>query len=297
MIIASIDLGSNTAFLKIINTKNNQILVDKPALTRPAEDFAKNKFIKASKIMLLYSTLKEYKSLLEKYNVDIAKGVATAVFRDAVNGKDVIDFLKNEFNIDLSIISGEEEAFLSFLGASVDFKENKTYSLIDIGGRSTEISIIKNNQITDSFSYGIGAVSLFEEFFNKKNKYDEAIKCVSDILNSKKFNTNFDFCVAIGGIPTTFGSINKETENYDDNKVHLLNLSLNYIQEKTKEFSFYSFDDFKKVKGLDIKRADIVVSGGVILSEILKYLNKNNVILSVKTIRDGILEQIKRDLK
>ncbi|MBN2694649.1 hypothetical protein JXR93_08305 [bacterium] len=279
MNFGAIDLGSNTSFLKIVNSKKETAL-DKIFYTKTARGLDSKGFITAQKIFELDIFFAEVSELVKEFAPITVVGNATAVYRDAINGFDIISYFAKKYSLELSIIDGVKEAQLSFLGAKPDFIDYNNYFLIDIGGRSTEISFIEKNEITESFSFPFGVVS-----FDGKTKNH-----VFDELKKFKFSKKSQTFVGLGGVPTTIGTLEKGLSSFREDLIHLLELSPQQIYKWYDFFNNSSPDDIKHLDILDSRRADVVKSGSMILWAILDFFDAEKIVLSTKSLRDGIIE-------
>ncbi len=281
MNFGAIDLGSNTSFLKIVNERK-ETLLDKIFYTKTARGLNSTGFISVEKIFELDIFFAEISELVKQFSPITIIGNATAVYRDATNGADIINYFSKKYSLNLIIIDGKKEAQLSFLGAKNDFLNYDNYFLIDIGGRSTEISFIQNGDIFESFSFSFGVVS-----FDGKTKND-----VFKELNRFKFSKKSKIFVGLGGVPTTIGTLEKGLLSFKEDLIHLLELSPKQVE---KWYSFFNNSSQKDIENLDIldpKRRDVIKSGSMILLAILEFFDAEKIILSTKSLRDGIIEEI-----
>ena len=143
MIIASIDIGTNTILLLIAEiddiSKRISTLHDELRTPRLGRGLLANSPIKQEKVELLYKTLSEYKEIIAQYACDKIILTATNAFRIASNADELVKKINAELDLDITIVAGKDEARLSYLGAVSSFQDDDKYLVIDIGGGSTEI--------------------------------------------------------------------------------------------------------------------------------------------------------------
>ncbi len=294
-----IDLGTNTCRLFVAEVNNQKIIrryLKEVEIIKLGEDVDKNKFLLQSAIERALVTFKKYKKIADSMGVTEILAKATSATRDASNRDEFIDRIKREVGVNLSCISGEEEGTYTFRGASSFLKEN--ILLVDIGGGSTEL-ILGNSKDGIEYikSFDIGAVRLLEKFFlDEKNNEDygskrveaeEFIKNIFDdasILKGKNFTL-----VGVAGTATTQVSVKEEMEVYDTNRVHGYNLSLRDLEKNLKLFMSKDVEERKFIKGLHPKRAEVIISGTIILEYLMKYFDKKNLLISEYDILDGIM--------
>ena len=138
MRIASLDIGTNSVLLLITEIENSQIIPIREEIAIPqlGADLIDNHYITKNSINRTQKVLSNFHQIIEHYNVDFVLANGTEVFRRAKNSAEVIDVLSKSLGSPIHIISSQKEAYLSFLGVIPD---NNLWTVIDIGGGSTEI--------------------------------------------------------------------------------------------------------------------------------------------------------------
>ena len=166
---AAIDIGSNAVrlLIKSINPETAEQLFTKELLLRVPLRLGEEVFtqgeIPASKAKKLLRLMKAYRQLMKIYEVDAYRACATSAMRDAANGKEVIETITRKSGIRIDIINGEEEARLVY-DNHIEYlaDKNADYIYVDVGGGSTEISLIHQGTLRSSHSYNIGTVRLLK---------------------------------------------------------------------------------------------------------------------------------------
>ena len=298
MRLASIDIGSNTVLLLLVETDQKNSIVNEfnyyemPRISSGLSTTNRN--ISSNKINDLLTILSNYKTLVDNYDCEKTFVVATNAMRIAENSDDIIEKVKDELNLNIKIISGEDEAKYSFLGASSVIENEKDKLVIDIGGGSTELIYGNNSKIKFKKSYPIGVVSLTEKYFTSE-RYNS-----HQILDAKKsLKETFDFInhieiktptIAVAGTPTSLicminGIKDYSNEFVEGNKIKHADLSkiisrlskLNPVEIKS-EFG-------NVVKG----RNDVIFAGSLILGFISEQLKLDEIIVSSKGLRYGVI--------
>lgn len=293
-VVASIDIGTNSTRLKIAEVKDKKILnsyCNEMEITKLGEDVDKTSNLKDEAIDRTFKVLKKYKDLTNKYGAKEIKLCATSALRDAQNSDKFKELVKKELGFEIEIIDGEEEALLSFRGATIDRDEDVL--VIDIGGGSTEIILGKGSKIDFIKSYNFGAVRLTEKFFKNEDfisSYDEAKKFVFNLLDdAKKIKENKFNMIGLAGTITTQVTILKKMTNYDRKKVHNYILTKDEVINNLELLKSKSLIDRKSLPGLHPKRAEVAVAGTMIILWLMEFFNKDNLIVSENDILDGIL--------
>jgi exopolyphosphatase / guanosine-5'-triphosphate,3'-diphosphate pyrophosphatase len=299
MNVASIDIGSNTVLLLIaeINKLKKTFvpLLNVHRMPRVSKGLIPGNPIQPEKISLLRSVLSEYKILIDEYRVEKVIATATNAFRIASNSNEIIQEIKNEFNIEVQVITGEEEAYYSFLGATSAVDSYKEFLVIDIGGGSTEIITGSKEKLNFRKSFHIGAVSATEQFIKNDPPEPEQINLLSvHLLNILKEIEGLEvknrFPIAIAGTPTTLTCIKHSLSDFDEKIIELSELTLNDLNEIAYKLSLMTSEQIKFKWGKIMRgREDIILAGSLILLNIVKLLNLDKVYTSTKGIRYGAI--------
>lgn len=291
MKIAAIDIGSNAVRLLIeeVFETDNVFHIYKVSLTRVPlrlgdDVFDKNRISK-EKLSALTKTLKAFWYLMDAQNIEYFRACATSAMREADNADIAIKTIKKEANIKIEVISGREEANLIFSNFAVQ-KLDKTlnYLYIDVGGGSTEVTLIKNGKRIKYKSFPIGTVRMLKDKVPSK-KWDETRKWIVDICSKE------DHLVGIG----TGGNINrlhKECGKKTDEPVSFSELlsMRNYIDS-------HSFDD--RIVKLKLKpdRADVIVPAADIYLKIMEFANVELLQVPKIGLSDGIILNLYKNIK
>ncbi|HRP02131.1 MAG TPA: hypothetical protein PLE30_05720 [Candidatus Kapabacteria bacterium] len=294
MRVATIDIGTNTILMLIVevNNKDYKIISQHFSTPRLGEGVDKTNVISENSCKRAFEVLETYKQIIEDLSIVKVIANATSALRDASNKIDIKSRLEIALGSPISIISGEEEAYFSFIGA-VD-TTSKT-ALIDVGGGSTEIMIGKNNKIIERYSYQLGVVRLTERIFNyiapiSKSKIDEAIAYTSDILSKHKINLSGLPLFAVSGTPCALATSIKGLPDSDADKINGSKLYKSEIYDLLIKFSKLKPDEISTKYRINPKRADLITAGALILYVILDINNIDYLIVSSKGLRFGILQ-------
>src|SRR6478672_3453015 len=185
---AAIDIGSNAMRLLIVNIveeKNKEPQFSKSSLVRVPIRLGQDAFtvgeISAENIERMVDAMKAYKLLMKVHKVEKYMACATSAMREAYNGKEVVELIKEKADIQIDIIDGKTEAAII---ASTDLhfllKTEQTYLYVDVGGGSTEFSMFSNGKMIASRSFKIGTVRMINEMVSRI-VWDEIEKWIRQI--------------------------------------------------------------------------------------------------------------------
>lgn len=300
--IAALDCGTNSTRL-LICSESGEMLDRQMRVTRlgAGVDTARN--LAPDAIERTLSALREYRKSMDRFEVVKARMVATSAARDASNSSDFLKAAKEVTGVEPELLSGDEEGRLSFKGATADLPAsgtNETELIVDIGGGSTELVAgvpgSKDSSIT-VLSLNLGCVRVTERFLTQdppaRSEIEKARETVADEL--KSIRTRYSSVkpggriVGLAGTVSTLGSLSIGLEDYDRSRVHHLVLSADDVNTWLERLGTETSADRAKRPGMEPGRADVIVGGVLILSEVLAVFEKESVLVSEADILDGMV--------
>ncbi len=299
MIVASIDIGTNTILLLIaeVTPPSGEIkaIENLHNIPRIGKGLKEDNPMPDENIKRMIDVLEQYSKVIKKYKCEKVLLTGTNALRIASNKAEIKNEIKNKYGYELNIISGEEEAKYSYLGAISSFNDKQKNLVIDIGGGSTEIVYGEGNEILFSNSFHIGVVSGTENFLisdppseeQMKNFINYSKKTFFEITKNVK---DIDIAIAIAGTPTTLACIKHKLNSYDEEIVEGSTLSIKELENFIVELSHLSSKEILRKYSQIVKgREDVLFAGTIILKEIMDLLKLNEVKVSTKGIRYGAI--------
>ncbi|CUS91506.1 exopolyphosphatase / guanosine-5'-triphosphate,3'-diphosphate pyrophosphatase [Candidatus Kryptonium thompsonii] len=218
-------------------------------------------------------------------------------------GINLLNLYIKKTGIKIRVISGEEEARLTYFGAvsGLDHKIlNSKITVIDIGGGSTEIINGLGFEIKNLASLNIGTVRITEKFFKHFPPLEEEIKYARDFINNEfeKINDKFDFAdstlVGVAATVTTIAAYDLRLETYDGEKVNMHEMRFETIDEIYNKFKKLSIDEIKKIPQISKGREDVIFAGILILRDFMKKFKFDRIIASDRGVRYGAILELQR---
>jgi exopolyphosphatase / guanosine-5'-triphosphate,3'-diphosphate pyrophosphatase len=299
MTIASIDIGSNTILLLIaeFNKQDNNIkaLANYYESPRLSEGIKLGDKLGRDKINSLISVLNLYKQEVVNNNCEKVLIVATNAFRLISNSKDVLDEIRELFGWDIEIITGDEEARLTFLGSIFPISNDSIKNVIDIGGGSTEFIHGNISSMHFKKSFNIGVVSLTEKFFSNnpplQKEISNALEYSKNIFSELVGNYSGSLdTIAVAGTPTTLSCIKQNIRDYNEAKVENSIIELDDIENITNKLSNMTRNQVLEQYGqVVIGREDVLLAGCLILISFMKQINIKKIKVSAKGLRYGVV--------
>lgn len=286
MKLAAIDIGSNAIRLLI-----KRVLIEKGALKtskilllrvplRLGEDVFKEGRILADKSEKLLKVMQSFKLLMEVNEVFDYRACATSAMREAKNGIEVRDFIHFQSEVFIDLISGEEEASLIFSNWKTSgLSLEKTYLYVDVGGGSTEITLLKNGQRITSKSFKVGAVRLLKSTVKDK-VWNDLKDFIESIVN---VNDNVISVGSGGSITKIFKQSNHQPHDF---------ISYNEIEGFVQSMASFELEERIEKFNLKPNRADVIVLAGEIYLFVMKSAGSTNMIVPKMGVGDGIINRL-----
>lgn len=291
MIYAVIDIGSNTVRLsvfKISGDKVTNLFNEKEQAS--LKTYVSNGVLSEKGIQRLIETLRTFKAVVDNFgDIDELHPFATATIRDAANRTEILSRVKEELDLDIEIISGEEEAKLAFIGASSSIEVSRGV-LTDIGGGSSEVVIIDQNKVIKSTSLSIGSLSAFNDyvsslFVNKDEKKNIDTEVKSLLESNKMYREDHDLLCAVGG--TARATLKFYNDYYDEANYNTA-MDANKLNDMIKEvIDRKPRDILDAILAVKPDRVHTLLPGMIILNRLSKYFYCDTINISQTGVREG----------
>lgn len=282
-----VDMGSNTIRLKAYEYKDNKLvpIFDKKSFGRLANYVDDEGNMTKEGIQVCIETLNSFKDLIKNFQIDEFLVFATASLRNISNTDEVINLILLETGIRIDVISGVDEAYYDYIGATNQITYNDGL-MVDIGGGSTELVFIKNGEIENKVSFPMGSLNTYNKYVRGIIPNKEEIKAIQKNVKKTLENLNIDIknistICGIGGSIRAFlklkNTINKTKSNIITND-EIMNLS--YYKEDAEKWMM-------DILQIIPDRIFTLTVGIIILKSILKYYGATSIIVSQSGVREG----------
>lgn len=302
---AAVDIGSNSIKMRAgrINDGKIEILRDMTEVVRLGQCINNNNFINQdimqNAVRVIASMTSQARTLGAK-NGDI-KLVGTMALRIAKNSEEFIKLVYEKTGLEINIISGEEEARLSWRGAIADLNLSSDLIMFDTGGGSTEFVFGEANNIKRIQSVPVGAVSLSEEFFASgktavsRENFKSAEEYVVSLFEAKiKYYKTGDKSevIGLGGGVVAMASVKNACETFIPTVLHGSILTLKDLLSQIKLYSSLNLEERQNIIGLPPSRADVILGSACIVLCALKFLGAKFCRVSINGLRHGVLTEM-----
>lgn len=297
--LASIDVGTNTALLLAAEVSPQleiHPILQREKIVRLGEGVDERRLLKPEAIARTLQALDEYLHECRDLKVEEIVISGTSAVRDANNRDDLIAQIEKSFGVRMQLLSGREEARLTYWGAL----SNKPHLqgeilLIDIGGGSTEFITGAGAEISRAVSLDMGSVRLTERFvrsdpirapeFHAIEKFiDEQLRLLRQDFNSKPAHF-----VGVAGTVTTLAAMHLKLREYHGEQVENSVLTLSHVAELVDTLRRLSLAEKQQLAGLHPKRADVILAGAMILWQTMREFGFETVTVSDRGLRFGVL--------
>lgn len=279
--VAIIDIGSNSVRVRI--SSDGKVLFRQTITTQLSKNI-QNKKLCAESVARTFTGIDELISRAKEYGATVY-AFATAAVRNTENGNEFAQEFFNRYNVALDVVSGETEGALGINGALT----GADGTVIDVGGGSSEIAVKINGKIVYDHSLADGAVTLTDLF--GKNR-EGARAYIKKRLSEYGDLPKTDDVYLIGGTATSLSYMLSGDSEYDREKNHGRIITLAALDEFTDLLYSKTAEDIKRDFNLNSKRAEIIHSGSAIISEILRFMNKEKAVVSENDNLEGYYQYI-----
>jgi exopolyphosphatase/guanosine-5'-triphosphate,3'-diphosphate pyrophosphatase len=307
MRMAVVDIGTNSTRLLVCDVQGDRVteeLERVSTVTRLGAGVDADGRLDEAAMERVFATLDDYRKLIDRHQADRSIAVLTSAVREAANGEEFATQVEQRYALSPHILSGDEEANLTFLGATSerDPDDATPTVVIDIGGGSTEIVIGAGHEANFHVSTRAGVVRQTERHLSSdpptEPELDQTREDVRSVLlegiPAERRNV-VEQAIAVAGTATSLAAIAQGLEPYDPDEVHGYVLSRAECEETLGRLASLPLAERRDVPGLHPDRAPTIVAGIVILIEVLKLFDLHQVEISEHDILRGAAVSLRDD--
>ncbi len=292
--VAVVDVGSNSTRLLVADVADGRVApIDRRStVTRLGRGVDLTGRLSAGAIEDACVAIRSYVTAIEELGADTVEAIATSAVRDAENGSAFVAELRERFALSPRVLDGEEEARLTYLGATSENPPAEPTLVVDIGGGSTEMIVGTGSEISFHTSLQAGVVRHSERHVASDPPTAVELEALaSDVrgLIEAAVGTGVeaDAGIAVAGTPTSLASIELGLEPYDPAQVHGHVLSLPSIQRMLSRLASAPLAERVEIRGMHPDRAPTIVAGVVILVETMRAFGLDKIAVSEHDILYG----------
>ena len=304
MRVAAIDCGTNSIRLLIADIDGNNFreIVRDMEIVRLGQGVDETGQFHPDAISRTLAAVDKFAAEIAKRGVEKIRFCATSATRDATNRHLFVDGVRERLGIELEVISGDEEAALSFAGAIKDLDpSNGPFLVVDIGGGSTEF-VFGTSNVEAARSVNIGCVRMTERHFASDPATPEQIEAARSDIQAAISQaaavvpiTQAKSLVAVAGTATTVAAAALDLAEYDRYAIHLSRISAQQTHDVATMFATSTREQRLALGYMHPGRVDVIAAGSLVLSEIMKATGAIEFVASESDILDGMAFSLARN--
>lgn len=304
-ILAAIDLGTNSLHMVVVKVQPQLptfTIIAREKETVRLGDCGEKGSLKPEVMERAIACLRRFQGVAKTFNAEQIVAVATSAVREAPNGRDFIRRVADELDLEISLISGQEEARRIYLGvlSAMEFN-NQSHIIIDIGGGSTELILGEGWEPRFLSSTKVGAVRLTKDFVHtdpiSRNEFlylqayiRGTLERVIDELSSHLKPGEIPRLVGTSGTIETLAGIKaREKSGTEPTRIGGYKLTLEELQEFINRIRKLSYQERLQIPGIADRRAEIILAGALILQEAMTLLNLRSLTVCERSLREGVI--------
>ena len=295
--VAAIDCGTNSIRLLIADIDNGEFkeIVRSMEVVRLGQGVDKNKLFQPDAIDRTLAAVDNFNEEIVSKSVEKIRFCATSATRDATNRSLFTDGVKNILGVEVEVILGDEEAKLSYFGATKGLKQSDApFLVVDIGGGSTEF-VYGHEKVEFAKSVDIGCVRMSERHLNTQPvtmdqvaraivDIDKAIAQAAAIVPISAAKT----LIAVAGTATTVAAAALELKEYDRNLIHLSRISADKVYKVSAMLQSMQKNEIAELGYMHPGRVDVITAGSLVLSRVMAATGASEFVASESDILDGM---------
>jgi exopolyphosphatase/guanosine-5'-triphosphate,3'-diphosphate pyrophosphatase len=287
-VVAAVDIGTNSS--KLLVGDDRRVTV-----TRLGQDVDRTGRLDDAAVTRTLAVLRDYGAAIHTAGADRVRAVATSAVRDAANRDAFLDAAADALGVRPDVLTGEEEARLSFVGATAELDPaNGPFLVFDIGGGSTEFAV-GATEPEGVLSVDIGSVRLTEQWLHSDPPTAEELSMAVSVVRAHLDDVTRELpaalragqLVGVSGTVTSVAAV--ELGRYDRDAVHHLRLTRGAAEDVFRTLATEALVDRRENPGLHPDRAPVIVGGCCILVAILRHLDADHLLVSESDILEGIV--------
>lgn len=308
-IVSVIDIGGNSVVLLVALCHSNGLIEpinEVFAVTRLAEKALKTGHLDNEAINRTIETLKEMKKISEAEGSEELLTTAASVVKNSSNRSEFLVRCHNELNIFPQVLSGNEEAKFTYLGATSEVNEDGPILTIDIGGGNTQIAFGTKDIMVEAHSLDIGCVNITEMFnigtggwihnwLAAKHHIRKNLFCIVDPVHTW-LGSRKPMVIVSGGTATAYAALLLRQNLFDRKQINSTSSYCKEVSAISRQLSRMSLDKRKKIPGIEEDRIEVLPAGLLILTTILKFFNFDKFKISANGLRFGMLRHYVKKL-
>jgi exopolyphosphatase / guanosine-5'-triphosphate,3'-diphosphate pyrophosphatase len=303
--VGAIDIGTNTVRLLVADVDGDgenaalEPLDRRMRITRLGQGVDESRRLAPDAISRTLDVLREYRGALDDLGVERVRATATSAARDAGNREDFFGPAAEVLHLEPELLPGDEEARLSFLGATAGLDLPAPYLVVDIGGGSTEF-VVGTHEPEGLISIDVGSRRITEQYLQSDPPAPEELSEAMSVVRAHLADVELAIpavreaatLVGVAGTITTVAAVELGLAEYDRNRIHHFRLTRSAAEDVFRTLATEPADVRRHNPGLEPGRVDVIVGGTLVLVVIMRTFDFNEMLVSEADILDGLVRSI-----
>jgi exopolyphosphatase/guanosine-5'-triphosphate,3'-diphosphate pyrophosphatase len=303
--VAAVDIGTNSIRLLVADVTGSgrdatvEMLARQMRITRLGQGVDATRRLAPEAIGRTVAVLRDYGAAIKTLGATRVRATATSAARDSVNRDAFFDEVADALGSRPELLSGEEEARLSFLGATAELDQSGPSLVVDIGGGSTEFAF-GTTQPEMQCSIDVGCVRITEQFLGSDPPLPEELSNalsvvrdhLADVERAMPGLHEAKTLIGLAGTVSAVAAIEQGLRDYDRDKIHHFRLSRTAAEDVFRTLALESTEQRRENPGLEPDRAGVIVGGLVILVAIFRVFGRDELLVSEADILDGLVRSM-----
>jgi exopolyphosphatase / guanosine-5'-triphosphate,3'-diphosphate pyrophosphatase len=294
---AAMDVGTNSVKLhvgELLDDGEWRTVADRSEITRLGEGVHETGRLGEEPLRRTVEAIAELADEARREGAETIVVVGTAGLRQAANSGEFLGAVRDRAGVEVEVISGEEEARLSYVGAAeaLPMGEGKV-GVFETGGGSSQFTFGEGGRVTERFSLDLGAVPVTERFGLDRAVGEETVAAartaIAAELGALDGRPPLDLLVGIGGAITNLAGVQLALDHYDPGRVRGLELEAVAVDRQIELYRTRDAEERRSIRGLQPKRAEVILAGACIVHTVLDKLGRDSLTVSDQGLRHGVL--------
>jgi exopolyphosphatase / guanosine-5'-triphosphate,3'-diphosphate pyrophosphatase len=282
--VGAVDLGTNSTRLLVADVENGSVreLERRLVITRLGEGVDARRQLLPEAIARVRNVLTDFRRIIEELGTERTLAIATSAVRDAENGEAFLGEIEWSYGFTTKLLTGHEEALLTFRGVSAGREIAADTLVIDVGGGSTELILGGADGVTFHESYDLGCVRLTERFPGDPEGCARFVRATLEEIDLEPRQA-----IGVAGTITQLATLDLGLEREEPELVHGHRLSTEAVQTLLGRLSSLSVDEIRELRGMHPDRAPVILAGTVVVLETLRHFDLAALEVSERDIMHG----------
>ena len=296
---ATIDIGSNSILLLIVSS-DGVVLHDEARVVGLGKGLGDRGLLQPQRMDAALAVLSDYAALTAQHSVPawMVKAVATSGARRALNAQAFLERVRTRTGLRVRVVSGEEEAWLTWAGARADLRlPGGPLAVVDPGGGSTELVLGEGERVSMKLSLELGVVRLTERHFGpdparyRPQQLARLRAEVRGVLNGIQWSTHPRALIAVAGTVTTIAAMHRGLKTWQREAIHGSRLSRGVFRRWVDRLLDSSPSERREWAAVAPQRADYLLAGACLLEEFCTAAHRDSLLVSDGGVRYGLLHE------